>query len=320
MRQSLLALCDTYIENRKSLRNAFRYENASMQSACAMIFTDHRTVANIEKMKECAQIIKENTGIFSDFRNNSRLPSITYLSLYDDPQERLKTTMELKEFIQKEFYWNSNLALPSLILSDFIRKENWQSSIQRSKEIYKLFQKNHPFITGSEDASYALFFSLLNGSSEEIVEEDEVLYQFLKEELDIITTTQSLAHILMFIPGLPGEKVDRVKALYDLFKQYKHTYGTSYELATLGILSSLNQDNETIVQEVIEVDDYLKSEKGYKGLFGESKKMRLMHAGMLVCSDYTEKTDNLMYTIAAILGTIAMIEAQQAAAAAAATA
>ena len=60
----------------------------------------------------------------------------------------------------------------------------------------------------------------------------------------------------------------------------------------------------------MEVDDFLSGQKGY-GFFGLGRKQRLMHAGMLVTSDYIGRSDAM--NTAAIGGTISLIAAQQAA-------
>ena len=88
-----------------------------------------------------------------------------------------------------------------------------------------------------------------------------------------------------------------------------YKYGTDYELATLGILALLPTDSGTIMTDIMEVDDFL-SQKGY-GFFGIGRKQRIMHAGMIVASDYTGQSD-AMHTVA-IGGTISLIAAQQAA-------
>ena len=78
----------------------------------------------------------------------------------------------------------------------------------------------------------------------------------------------------------------------------------------LGVLATLPAETNTIVADLAEVDDFLSAQKGY-GLFGLDRKQRLMHAGMIVTSDYL-KNDRTMST-AAIHGTISLIAAQQAA-------
>ena len=62
-------------------------------------------------------------------------------------------------------------------------------------------------------------------------------------------------------------------------------YGTGYELATLGTSALLPKEADSTVGELIEADHFLEKQKGY-GVFGLGRKQRLMHAGMLLTSDY----------------------------------
>lgn len=62
--------------------------------------------------------------------------------------------------------------------------------------------------------------------------------------------------------------------------------------------------------DIMEADDFLAGQKGY-GFFGIGKKQRLMHAGMIVTSDYLDQSGAMQ--AAAIGGTISLIAAQQAA-------
>ena len=62
--------------------------------------------------------------------------------------------------------------------------------------------------------------------------------------------------------------------------------------------------------DIMEVDDFLAAQKGY-GFFGIGRKQRLMHAGMIVASDYLGESGTMQ--TAAIGATLSLIAAQQAA-------
>ena len=66
------------------------------------------------------------------------------------------------------------------------------------------------------------------------------------------------------------------------------------------------------MRDVMEVDDFLAGQRGY-GFFGLRRKERLMHAGMLVTSDYIGTAGQPAMQSAAIGGTVSLIVAQQAA-------
>jgi len=99
-------------------------------------------------------------------------------------------------------------------------------------------------------------------------------------------------------------------SLYESLKNAGVKYGKYHELATLAALSVLPVSVENMVADMVSVDAYLAERKPYDGIFGVDKKTRLMHAAMILSSEYSKSEDA---NIAAIVGTLAMIAAQQAA-------
>ena len=86
--------------------------------------------------------------------------------------------------------------------------------------------------------------------------------------------------------------------------------GTGYELATLGALALLPKEADSTVGELIEADHFLEKQKGY-GVFGLGRKQRLMHAGMLLTSDYLGTDSSPVMNSAALSGVVSLVAAQQ---------
>ena len=104
-------------------------------------------------------------------------------------------------------------------------------------------------------------------------------------------------------------------SLYHALKAHGCKYGTSYELATLGVLAMLPVSEERIISDFLEVDQFLQKQSGY-GFFGcISRRERYMHASMIVTSSYVDDCSMVGTTMnsAAISGTISLVTAQQAA-------
>ena len=95
----------------------------------------------------------------------------------------------------------------------------------------------------------------------------------------------------------------------------KKRFGKHSELSILAALSVSREEISVIADEICQVDEFLSLQKGYTGLFGESRQRRLMHAAMIVSDEYAPRQDA---EISAVAATIAIIAAEQAAAAAAA--
>lgn len=310
MRASLSALCGRFIENRDIVKGSFVWESGYLHPVCAAIITDRGVMASEERLKECRDILKEQTGIFSNFRSTARLPMIAMMSVDSDPAGKLERALQVYDCLKAHFWGSQYLPVASMIIADAVRPERYTELSARTRRIYDLMKEDHPFLTSGEDSVFAALLALSDETEERITAEAEACYRLLKEEFFSGNAVQSLSHVLALCDGGAEEKCGKTIALFRELKSRGYKYGTGYELATLGVLAMLPADQAAIVSDVIGVDDFLSAQKGY-GVFGPGRKQRLMHAGMLVTSDYL-KGDAAM-SAAALHGTIALIAAQQAA-------
>jgi len=147
-------------------------------------------------------------------------------------------------------------------------------------------------------------------SDQQLLTEMERCYEELKPHFFSGNAVQSLSHVLSLTEGSASVKCRRTMELYNSLKQQGYKYGTNEELATLGVLGLLETDIRTLTGEMMEVDDYLKTQKGF-GAMGIGSRQRLMYAGMLVASEHIG-TDSKM-NAAAIQSAVSIVVAQQAA-------
>ena len=312
MRESLRNICESFIENRDKIKEAFSWENSYIYPVCAAIFTDKGQKVDIRYMEECKGIFKENTGVFSNFRGIVKLPMISMMAVDTNPEEKLRRALRIYESLKEHFFASSYLPVASMVIADMAEPQNFNDISAHTKAIYKLMKQEHPFLTSSEDSVFAALLALSELKDEEIVKETEACYQLLKGEFYSGNAVQSLSHVLALGEGTAEEKCRRVMDLYRGLKDRGYSYGKSYELATLGVLALLPVEMTSLINDIIDADDFLSNQKGY-GFFGLGKRQRLMHAGMLVSSNYIGSQDNLTMKSAVLSGTVSLIAAQQAA-------
>lgn len=310
MRPSLSALCSHFIENRDIVKSAFPWDSAYMYPVCAAIITDKGMRADEGRLKHCRDLLKEQTGIFSNFRSTAKISMIAMLSVASAPTTLLSNALQVHGLLKEHFWGSSYLPVAAMILADAIPPARYSEIAARTRRIYNLMKSEHPFLTSEEDSIFAAMLALSDRPDEDLVAETEACYQLLKPEFFSRNAVQSLSHVLALCDGTARQKCRDTIDLYQTLKSNGRKYGTDYELATLGVLAMLPADMSTVAADLAEADDFLSSQKGY-GVFGLGRRQRLMHAGMIVTSDYL-KNDRTMST-AAIHGTISLIAAQQAA-------
>lgn len=312
MKSTVTNLATDFIANRDAIKEAFSMESVYMIPVCAAVFTDKGKLADVRQLKECNRILKEKTGAFSGFRGTAKLSMIAMMGVAANPEILLQNSIMVYGALKEYFWGSAYLPVASMILAEAVEPHRYHEAAAKAKEIYEMMKKEHPFLTSSEDSVFAVLLALSNRSTEEIVEETETCYKLLKTRFSSSNAVQSLSHVLALGDGDAARKCQRTIDLYEKLQKSGCKYGTSYELATLGVLALIPDELEEIVREVVAVDAFLAEQKGY-GVFGPGKKQRLMHAGMIVTSGYTREQESPVMSTAAIGGTISLIAAQQAA-------
>lgn len=321
MREKLQKRCELFVRNRDLIKTACKWENSYMYPLCASIFAEKNQLVDINQLTMCRKLVKENTSIFSNFRGIPLMATVSMLAQNPNPQMRFERIQKIYGMLKKEFFGSEYLTIAASVISD--DESNGRSEtedekiVQKTRAIYNEMKHAHPFHTSGEDSTFAAMLALSELSVEQISVEMERCYGILKPNFLSGNAVQALSHVLTLGEGSAETKSQKVMDIYETLKSKGHKYGTSYELATLGVLALLDVDVETLTQDMIEVDRYLKTQKGF-GAFGIGAKQRLMYAGILTMMDYVEDT-KVMHT-ASLQSVVTLVIAQQVAICAAAAA
>ncbi|MBQ9765105.1 MAG: DUF4003 family protein [Lachnospiraceae bacterium] len=300
------------MRNRDIIKQDFKMENVYIYPVCANVFLGKRQNVEPDKMQNCLRILKENTGVFSNFRGNGRIPMLSMLALDSAPEEKFRKALTFYSKL-KDYFWGSEyLAVASMIVTELVDETRYEEVAERTRKIYEIMKAEHPFLTSSEDSVFASLLALSDKTEAEMVREVEACYNRLKPDFFSGNAVQSLSHVLALGEGSVEDKCKRVMDIFYALREKGCKYGTDYQLATLGALALLPVDIETLVDEMIDVDIFLSGQKGY-GFFGIEKRTRIMHAAMIVSTYHTDQNDNNLMGAAALSGSIALVAAQQAA-------
>lgn len=309
MNQELEKNCGLFIENKGVIEKGFKLESAYIYPMCSSIYTSKKMHVDMDKMKECDKILKGKTGILSDFRGNVRMALVSMMAISEWPEEFLSRVMNTYEMLKKgKLFGSEYLIVAAVAICSNVDAGRQEEIVGKTKEIYKLMKENHPMLTSDEDSIYAALLAVSGLKIEEVIEGMETCYQNLKPKFFSGNAVQSLSHILALCKDAPEEKCKKVMDIFNKLKTQGKKYGTGYELSILGGLALLDMEADTIVSEVIEVDDYLKKQKGF-GMLGIGSTQRLMYASLLVMNLHMPETESLQ--TAALNSVIALIISQQ---------
>lgn len=304
--------CELFVRNRDIMKENFRWENSMMFPLCASIYTERGLEMHADKIKLCKEIIKTNTGIFSSFKGIPFMALVTLLSLEDYPERKFSDVLKIYDILRNEFHSSSYLPLSAFIISYISETDDYGRIAKKSKGIYNKMKNEHPFLTSSEDCSYAVLTALSNLNENEAIEEMEKCYHILKSKFFSSNAVQSLSHILALDERNAVDKCNITIDIFDKLKERNCKFGTGIELSVLGLLAITTEDIDTTINEIVEVNEYLSSIKGF-GTFGIGKTQRIMYSAILVSQEYQKQFSKHAMNIAAVNSITNLIIAQQAA-------
>lgn len=310
MKSSLEKKCTVFIHNRDLIKSVYKWENSYVTAVCAAVMSTKEVEADKEMLVNARELVNKKTGLFSNYRGVVKLPIMTMLAADSTPEEKLSKSQAIYGKMKNHFFGSEYLTMVSTMLTDMINADEAEKYAQRGKAIYSLMKKEHPFLTTGEDSVFAVLMAFSDKSDNELIDDMEKCFTILKKNFSDGDAVQTMSHILALAEGTPEEKCGKVTALYEKIVASGRKYSKYFELAVLCAASLVTDDYDSFTADVIETDDFLAEQEGYKGILGMDKKTRLMHAVMLTSSEYSPCGGA---GVAAMTGTLAMVAAQQAA-------
>lgn len=253
----------------------------------ALIYSINNCDYDKSIMLEMHSIIKDTTGTFSHYRGYDKfiIPA-KLITKYDDPKDKLLKMFKYEDMLKEYGFSHSTYsALATYILLTTVANGGDELRIRKAKAVYDAMRQSHFWITGQDDYPLAFLLSASEDSAGSIVNEVDKLYDQL--HLAGFTkgnTLQFLSHILSFSSKQKDEKVKECRYILDYFKNKKlKLYSSDYGI--LGLLALIYNNNNTLLDEIIEVYEYTKTLKGIKW---SGKNVQVLIAASIITSKYIE--------------------------------
>jgi hypothetical protein len=286
MKESIKNKCDLFADNYSNLKKKFIWNYSTNTRLGALLYTMEDKKADIVEINRCKEMIKESTGIFSQFKDTTNFMTSVMLSLQENPEVILKGALEIYDAMKKEGFHSS----PYLVLAAFsialnMEQYDYHRIILTAKNYYDAMKKEHRFITSSDDYGFIALLAMTDQSVSQAIKEMENCYRILKEEFSYSNAVQTLSHVLTFSEEEAAVKCDRVIELKQQLRDKGCKFGSGMELTFLGVVSLLNINTSILAEEIAMANEYLKTLK-YFGNWSISSRERLMYCAALVCDDY----------------------------------
>lgn len=297
-----------FIENRDRIKSVFSWDSGLIHLSCAGIYTAKDKTVDIRMLQNCKDLLKQKVSVFSNFRSTARTPITAMMAVSENPEQTLDNGLIVYELLKKDFWGSEYLPLAAMIIAQMAQLDEYERIASRTRSIYNSMKAVHPFLTSSEDSALCALLSLSEQPDDVLLRDSEECYRILKPHFFSANAVQSLSHVLALCDGYAESKCERTMELFNKLKLSGYKYGTDYELPTLGILATSGGNLDSIVADIVEINTWLASQKGFGFFSSISTKQRLMYAGILAQKEYYQ---NDTMQNAAINGTISLIIAQE---------
>lgn len=274
MRDCYFKICEEY-----------KWESHYSKHLAALTYTLKNKEFDKQRVENVKKAIKENTGVFSNYRGyTSFILAMLLCCQYDNPEEKLIELLSFDRKLRDAGFKNSMyLPVASYAVSLTSDYANVDQKASKAYEIYAEMKKNHPWLTSGDDYPLCVLLADSDNSTNLVVENIEDCYRYLNEfGFSKGNGLQFLSHILSFSNEDNRIKAQRCRDIFTILKENKLKLYTNY-YAALGFLTIIGDNNNSAIESVIDVAKYLKDLKKYKWL---GNGMNVLIASSIVCDEY----------------------------------
>lgn len=303
---------DLFANNAQIINKEFFWQNTLIKRLAALLYAQEGKTVDCEAIRQCHDMIKQNTGVFSTFRGNMALCLAALLSLSPNPQEVFSETLKVYELLKCEkLYASDFLAIAAYQIAAHSDASNHRNVVSRTRSFYNEMKARHFFYTGKDDYIFSAMLGLADLDITTGTERIEQLHIRLKGEFWDKNSVQTLAQVLVL--GDSDDSIaNHVLALRDKFRAYNIKLDKTYTLPVLGVLALLPVEIDTIVRDIVVAQDTLRAQKGF-GAFSVTTQELLLFSASIVAGDYAENLKDGVLTATLSTSISNIIIAQQAA-------
>lgn len=298
MTETLLARCELFARNLEMMKESFKWEASQLYPLCANIYTTNGITLDPKRIKTSKEIIKENTSFFSNFRSTmTTIPLATLLSIEQNPMETFKELNNVYNLLKEVFSSSSYLTLAAYLIVKHSSQDEYESITNQTRIIFDIIKKEHFFLTSSEDCLIAVQFTLDKKPNNEIIKKSEQLFELLKPEFSNGNTVQAMSNTLSLSDKENDALIDKTNRIITSLRGHGYRLTSGVDMAVFAALAIADVSVEQTVNDILEVNAYLLTVKGFGNLLTESKimdpkllpKRRLLHSANIVLNEYAKE-------------------------------
>ena len=284
MKQSLQARCEAQIRNETTMRKAAKIEYEPVLKLCAMMHVNAGREVDPERMKECAQILKNKAGIFSNFRGTLQRVVVAKMALAEDPDAYIDSVMDVYGQLKAGRKLPGEMfAMAATTIVDNCPAEKRADVVEKTRDTYARVKEAHPFLTDESDLSLIALMIMAGKDPGQAAEEAEELFRAMKEDYKIGSDVAQSAAMVLALSDKPADrKLKDFFGLYDACREAKHATSRDKAMVIYAAFAAADFNLDETVAAIGETDDWLKGQKGYGAFVLGSSERRLFAAATVL--------------------------------------
>ena len=312
---------EIYEENFKIAKKAFLLNSNLEASACAAAFIGASEPTTEEDLKSAKKYLYKNTSALSTLgRGHARQVVAGTLAMSGDPEDALSKIKTIHKALDKKFFNSDYLVLAATIIYKSCKTSEYDRVIKRTREIYKLLKKDHPFLTGREDIANCAMMAISDIDTEKLSLYCESDFKAIKKEFFGKNKIQYLACVSSVFEGESEDKAKKIRKTYEMLK----SEGVRFDSDAFSIISAIamivdDADKKAVIKKIKDTSDDLKNIRGM-GPLGTGKRIRNLIASAIVIDAYAKGSNSAAASTAVNAIITAVITAELVAIAAASAA
>lgn len=314
MTEKLASRIDLLGENTLEVKNRFFWQNTLTKRLAALLYAMEGKAVDCDAIQQSHELIKRNTGMFSQFRGNMAIAVAALLSFSENREQLLSDTLTLYGRLKDARFWSSDyLVMAAYQIAAHADPQEYDQTIERARAFYEGMKARHWFHTGQDDYIYAVMLGLSDIPVPEGTDRMERLYTALKPQFFSGNSVQALTQVLV-LGGETEQTVARLLALCENLRARKLRMDRENTLPILGMLTLLPADVDILAGHVEETYTALRMLKGFGSLSTTKQELLLLSAALVASVIADDAKSGVLPALSTSIANI--IIAQQAAMAA----
>ena len=281
MTTQLQSRCDALLQSYHEISGESFWSSGRIMLAAAGLYLATGKPLNIERIRECREMLRSRTGFLSDFRQSGEYIICCKLAMQSDPEMYFDRLADLYKKVLPGKFGDERGILAAMLLADQGTNAEREAGIAKTKAIYEKMRRAHKALTSGEDLPFAAVMALSAWSADEVFDRAEDAFRLLKKQFRAEQNArQALSHNLSVCDGSIEALCEKACRLY---APLRSVLGTGIYAASLGTLAGFEADADELAAQVREADEYLKQFDPFKGFFGINRRDRCLYA--VLCTE-----------------------------------